>query len=134
MRKAIWGSGAFIVLAFAASHWDSVQITVAVALLPSVWWAVPLAASSIGLLALVLSNSYQRIRGRSGSSPMLSRAYLITGPSYAAFNLFSLSSAGASPPTWAGSLLLAMVLASAWAYYRASSEVEPEVTSNSGLS
>lgn len=118
MKGFAWGGGAVLFLSIAGA-WPGVSGTLDV--LARAWWVIPLLASLGSLMAL---EGYLIFRclGRTRGSAIPTAAYLISGPSVAAFNLSAFLPRSIPPPPWVGSLMLALLLGSAWAYYLSSGE------------
>ena len=130
MKRSVWGGGVFIPLCLAmVLSWPQVRGTLAV--LARGWWVFPLFASLASLIALEVSLFFVSFeRGRRSTVPTL--AYLVSGPSVAVFNLSALFPQAIPPPSWAGALMLALLLGSAWAYYLSSREKGDEPGSRPG--
>jgi hypothetical protein len=90
-------------------------------MLARAWWVLPVFASLASLLALEGSLLF-RCLGRAKQSAIPTGAYLISGPSVAAFNLSAFIPQAVPPPFWVGGLMLALLLGSAWAYFLTSKE------------
>jgi len=88
--------------------------------LAKTWWALPVAASTIAVLALAVSLITQARRGRRSSL----QAYLVPGPAMATINVLPGVLPLATAPAWAVGLMPALFLASAWLFYRGSREHE----------
>jgi hypothetical protein len=85
------------------------------------WWVLPVFASLASLLALEGSLVF-RCLGRTKQSAIPAGAYLVSGPSVAAFNLSAFLPQAVPPPSWVGGLMLALLLCSAWAYFLTSEQ------------
>jgi len=86
------------------------------------WWILPLAASSGSLVVLATAAALRLMHKGDNPTRILTGAYLVSGPSMATLGLGSLLPFRSSPPTWAGSMMLVLLLCSAWIYYRSSSD------------
>lgn len=86
------------------------------------WWAFPLSASLVSVAVLLSATMFGR--GQRDGQAAVTGAYLVLGPSVAAFNLFAVMSVGARPPAWEGYLLTLLLLGSAWIYIRLADEPE----------
>ena len=86
-------------------------------LLSQLWWVIPLCLSLASLIALATSAAFSRVGGARRWAEPLAGAYLVSGPSLGALNIFALLSLGVSPPPWVGVLMLSFLLCSALIYY-----------------
>jgi hypothetical protein len=120
MKGFAWGGVAFFFLITGALFLPRMSGTVEAFV--RAWWVLPLFASLASLLALE-GSLVIRCSGRANPSTVPTAAYLISGPSVAAFNLSAYIPQSVPPPTWVGGVMLALLLGSAWAYYLSS--VEP---------
>lgn len=103
---------------------DSVVVRSSVITLTAVWWVIPLSACLASVVALAASAMLRNhARGRVPSS-FSTFSYLITCPSLLAINVLPAIPLGATPPGWVGNTMLALLLCSAWLYYKAGEGAE----------
>ena len=118
MRTSVWASlAAFPVVMGGVASGSSWEIILG---LSKTWWALPVAASSISVSALAVS---MIIQPRSSRRVSL-QAYLVPGPAMATVNVLPGILPVATAPSWALSLMPALLLVSAWLYYRGTREPE----------
>jgi hypothetical protein len=132
MKGFAWiGAGLLILLMSGAS--SSPRFYGTIDALARAWWVLPVFASLGSLLALegaLVLGWFGRIK----QSAVPTGAYLISGPSVAAFNLSAFIPQSAPPPSWVGGLMLALLLGSAWAYFLSSKDELKETGKRSGNS
>jgi len=99
----------------------------------TLWWTLPFVVALASLAILAGSLVFGGVFVRRVPAKLLSTLYLLCCPSLAAFSLPASLSPAMAPPVWAGLAASAMLLTSAWAYYRSlkysdEGEEEPPLT------
>jgi hypothetical protein len=120
MKGFAWAGGGILLL-WMAGYLSSPRGFGTMEVFAKAWWVLPVFASLASLLALEGSLIF-RCLGRANQSAIPTGAYLISGPSVAAFNLSAFIPQAVPPPVWVGGLMLALLLGSAWAYFLTSKE------------
>ena len=82
------------------------------------WWTLPFGVALASLAILAGSLVFSGVFVRRVPARLLSTLYLLCCPSLAALSLPGSLSPAMAPPVWAGPTASAMLVASAWAYYR----------------
>ncbi len=121
MRSASWAVPAIAIVG-ASSVFFSPQAWGLLANLGTTWWEIPLLASATSMAVLACSTALGTQRGSGIASPLSDGAYLVPGPSLAFLNLVPMTNLGTAPPTWVGSAMIVILLASALIYYKSTHE------------